>query len=65
LTARSSGRPDYRRSLKAGESVTLALAGSPEAPRAVIFEISRAFVPKRLGLSQDRRELGLLSTESR
>ena len=65
LTARSSGRPDYRRNLKAGESVTLALAGSPEAPRAVVFEVSRAFVPKRLGLSQDRRELGLLSTESR
>src|SRR5512143_348837 len=58
LTAKVSGRPAYRRSLKPGESITLALAGSPGGPRAVIFEVSRAFVPKRLGVSQDRRELG-------
>src|SRR5262249_29919960 len=58
LTAGPPGRASYRRTLKTGESVSLALSGSPEGPRSVLFEVSRAFVPKRLGLSQDRRELG-------
>ncbi len=65
LTATLEGRPVFRRALKAGESVSLRLQGSPSHPRAVVFEVSWAFVPKRLGLSQDRRELGLLSTEPR
>ena len=65
LTATLEGRPVFRRSLKAGESVSLRLLGSPEHSRAVVFEVSWAFVPKRLGLSQDRRELGLLSIEPR
>jgi hypothetical protein len=66
LTATLEGRPVFRRSLKAGESVALRLHGSAERrPRAVVFEVSWAFVPKRLGLSQDRRELGLLSVEPR
>jgi O-antigen ligase len=59
------GRTVYRRSLKAGESVTLLLSGSPLRPRALVFRVSEAFVPKRLGLSQDRRELGLLAIEPR
>jgi hypothetical protein len=63
LEARVDGRTTYRRTLQAGESVVLALSGSPQRARPVVFEVSRAFVPKRLGLSQDRRELGLLSTE--
>jgi hypothetical protein len=65
LTGTLEGRPVYRRSLNAGESVALRLQGLAERPRAVIFEVSEAFVPKRLGLSQDRRELGLLSVEPR
>ncbi len=65
LTATVEGRPVFRRSLKAGESVTLLLLPSPDHPRAIVFEVSWAFVPKRLGLSQDRRELGLLATEPR
>lgn len=63
LTASFEGRTVFRRSLKPGESVTLALRGSPDRPRAILFEGSWAFVPKRLGLSQDRRELGFLSIE--
>jgi hypothetical protein len=59
------GRTVYRRRLKAGESVELLLSGSPTRPRALVFHVSEAFVPKRLGLSQDRRELALLSIEPR
>jgi len=65
LTAKAGARPALARTLKAGESVSLTLQGSPDRPRAIVFEVSRAFVPKRLGLSQDRRELGLLSIEPR
>jgi hypothetical protein len=65
LTATLEGRPVFRRLLKAGESVSLRLQGSPDHPRAVVFETSWAFVPKRIGLSQDRRELGLLAIEPR
>jgi hypothetical protein len=59
------GRTIFRRPLKAGESAMLRLNGSPLRPRAFLFKVSRAFVPKRLGLSQDRRELALLSIEPR
>jgi hypothetical protein len=65
IDATLNGLTVYRRSLKAGESVTLLLSGSPLQPRALVFRVSEAFVPKRLGLSQDRRELGLLSLEPR
>jgi O-antigen ligase len=65
LTARLDGRTVFRRSLKAGESVALRLHGSPVHSRAIVFEVSSAFVPKRLNLSQDRRELGLLAIEPR
>lgn len=65
LTATSESRPAYRRSLKAGESVTLVLRGLTDRPGAIVFEASWAFVPKRLGISQDRRELALLSIEPR
>ena len=63
VSASVDGLPGYRRSLKAGESVSLALTGSTNVGRAFVFQVSRSFVPKRLGLSPDRRELGLLSTE--
>jgi O-antigen ligase len=65
LSATLEGRPVFLRSLKVGESVALRLQGSAGRPRAVVFEVSWTFVPKRLGLSQDRRELGLLSIEPR
>jgi O-antigen ligase len=63
VSATVDERRTYRRSLKAGESIVLALKGSSEGPRPIVFEVSRAFIPKRLGISQDRRELGLLSIE--
>ena len=59
------GRPVFRRVLRAGEAATLRLNGTPAQPRAFLFNVSRAFVPRRLGLSEDRRELGLLSIEPR
>jgi hypothetical protein len=65
LAATLDGRDVFRRRLAAGESVTLRLNGSSSRPRALLFRVSDAFVPKRLGLSQDRRELGLLSVEPR
>ncbi len=59
------GRTVFRRALAAGESVMLRLNGSAARPRAFLFEVSRSFVPRRLGLSEDRRDLGLLSIEPR
>lgn len=63
LDAKVSGQTVFRKTLKAGEAIRLRLNGSPAGPRVFLFAVSRAFVPKRLGLSQDRRELGLLSVE--
>lgn len=63
LSATLEGRDVFRKRLASGESVTLRLNGAASHPRAVLFRLSRAFVPKSLGLSQDRRELGLLSIE--
>lgn len=51
----------YRRSLRPGEAITLSLHASPAAPRTVLFSLSRAFVPRRLGISTDARELGLMA----
>ena len=65
LDAVLDGRTVYRRTLKPGETVQLLLSGAPAVPRALLFRVSEAFVPKRLGLSQDRRELALLSIEPR
>ena len=59
------GRTVFRRALAAGESAMLRLNGSATRPRAFLFEVSRSFVPRRLGLSEDRRDLGLLSIEPR
>ncbi len=63
LDVKADGRTVFRKMLRAGEAIRLRLNGSPEKPRVFLFAASRAFVPKRLGLSQDRRELGLLSVE--
>ena len=61
LTAESGGRRVYARTLVPGQAVPLRLNGSPAEPRVIRFTVSRAFVPKRLGLSSDRRELGLVA----
>jgi O-antigen ligase len=57
------GRTVWRQVLSPGETTHLLLTGGTDRPRAVVFRVSRAFVPRRLRLSQDRRELALLSSE--
>jgi hypothetical protein len=60
VIVRSADHVLYRRSIRPGESVNLALwSGGPA--RAFVFQLDRAFVPKRLTGSDDRRELGLLA----
>ena len=61
LVAVSDGREVLRRTLAPGEGRTLVLSADGTRPRVVEFALSRAFVPRRLGLSSDRRELGLVS----
>ncbi len=61
LVAVSDGREVLRRSLAPGEGRMLLLAAGGTRPRVIEFALSRAFVPRRLGLSSDRRELGLMS----
>jgi O-antigen ligase len=63
VEAALDGRIVWRQALAPGEAVHLLLAGSSQHPRAFVFRVSRAFVPRRLRLSDDRRELGLLSSE--
>lgn len=61
LTAESGGRAVLTRTLVAGQAVSLRLHAAPDAPRIFRFELSRSFVPSRLGTSGDRRELGVLA----
>ena len=61
LTAESTGARAFRRELRPGQSLGLLLRGRPTEPVVIRFSLSRAFVPKRLGLSSDRRELGLVA----
>ena len=61
LTAEGAGQTIYRRALAPGETIVLRLTGDPAVPRILRFTLSRAFVPKRLGLSGDRRELGIMA----
>src|SRR5262249_44917070 len=53
------GRLVFGRPLAAGESAALRLTAPPDRARVVLFRLSRAFVPKSLGLGEDRRQLGL------
>ncbi|MFN2386592.1 MAG: O-antigen ligase family protein [Thermoanaerobaculia bacterium] len=59
VDARDGDTVSWRRTLAPGESVALRLSGRPSIGRPVLFRLSRTFVPKRLGISGDRRELGL------
>jgi hypothetical protein len=61
LIAESEGRRVYAHTFAPGQSVSLRLNGAADEPRVIRFTVSRAFVPKRLGLSSDRRELGLVA----
>jgi O-antigen ligase len=59
LTARLGDRVVFRRPFAPGETAGLRLNGASDRPRAFFFSLSRAFVPKRLRMGEDRRELGL------
>jgi O-antigen ligase len=63
IAARVAGRPIYRRTLAPGQVTALLLRGAGR-PAAIVFDLDRAFVPRRLGVSGDRRTLGLLSTST-
>jgi O-antigen ligase len=63
MTVRASDHVErilYRRAVRPGESVHLALWSGGQA-RCLVFQLDRAFVPKRLTGSEDRRQLGLLA----
>ena len=59
ITAREDGRLLYRRSLGIGEIVVLDLSGAGSRTAALRFDLSSSFVPRRLGVGGDARELGL------
>jgi O-antigen ligase len=59
VAVRADGPVIFRRTIAPGAALSLAL-WSGGHPRAFRFELSRSFVPKRLGLS-DRRSLGVVA----
>ena len=61
FTVEAGGRIVYSRALEPGQAVALRLSAGADAPRDFRFTVSRAFVPRRLGVSGDRRELGLIA----
>ena len=61
LSAEADGRTILGRSLESGEALRLRLSAPPDAARVFCFALSRSFVPRRLGTSSDRRELGVLA----
>jgi len=63
LVATCEGRVVWRESLAAGQSTRLRLSGRSDHPSPFVFRISRTFIPRRLRISDDPRELGLLSVE--
>lgn len=62
LVASSGPHALYRRSFAPGEIAHVVVKAPEARPAAVVFSLSSAFVPKRLGISDDRRELGLQAT---
>ena len=63
VSARAGGRGVYQATLGPGVGRAVRVVGGGE-PAAVLFVLDRSFVPRRLGVSGDRRVLGLLSTAS-
>jgi O-antigen ligase len=61
LTVEADGRTVYARTLEAGQAAPLRLSAGAAGPRVFRFTLSRAFVPRRLGVSGDRRELGVIA----
>ena len=61
LRAEADGRTVLEKTLVPGQGLPLRLSAGVRQPRVFHFSLSRAFVPKHLGLSPDRRELGLVA----
>ena len=61
LTRESSSAGPTTRTLAPGEAASLALSAPAGAPEVVVFRLSRSFVPRRIGGSQDPRELGVVA----
>jgi O-antigen ligase len=61
LTAQADGKVVFEKTFQPGQGVALKLEAPAARARVVRFALSRAFVPRRLGLSADRRELGLVA----
>jgi O-antigen ligase len=61
LAVEADGAPLLTRTLEPGEAVALRLAAPPARARVFRFALSRSFVPRRLGPSTDRRELGVVA----
>ena len=59
LAVACEGQTLYRQTLWPGNSILLRLQGRADRPVVFRFLLSRAFVPRRLRISADRRELGL------
>ncbi len=64
LKAEADGQTVLVRTLAPGQRLPLRLTAAPGAPRVIRFTLERAFVPRHLGLSADRRELGLVAVFS-
>ena len=61
LTAEADGREVLSRTIAPGQGLPLRLSAGLREPRVFRFTLSRSFVPKHLGLSADRRELGIVA----
>jgi O-antigen ligase len=61
LRAEADGRTALEKTLAPGQGLPLRLSSGAREPRIFRFTLSRAFVPKHLGLSPDPRELGLVA----
>jgi O-antigen ligase len=63
LVARRDDSVVWRESIAAGRSTLLRLSARSDRPSALQFHVSRTFVPRRLRISDDPRELGLLAVQ--
>ena len=59
LAVACEGRTLYRQTLWPGNSILLRVQGRADRPVVFRFLLSRAFIPRRLRISADRRELGV------
>jgi hypothetical protein len=63
LVARRDNRVVWRESIAAGHTTRLRLSAPSDRAVALVFRVSRTFVPRRLRISDDPRELGLIAVQ--